>query len=172
MGNMCHDQETVCKNAKGNQHTYDMRVRPAKFPVRTWVCFFLMHAGSATGPKWKRNHTGSFLVTNDLSPLTTMIQKSRTANSSIYATELKAKSGAGVFINIEQKIVRAELSGSIVTIRFPWQQTIAMVPSVGTTVRRRTLNGEPAADIPMRLTNLHILLIDEDTRSAPVPKYL
>ena len=82
-------REQLGKCAERNKHMYDLRVRPAKFSVGTWVWFFNARRYIGRSPKWQRNYTGPFFITNILSTVTVVIQKSRSHPLVVHTDKLK-----------------------------------------------------------------------------------
>ena len=63
--------------AQRRKNHYDMRVRPAQYPVGTWVYYYLPRRRIRRSRKWQRFYEGPFLVTKLLGPVNAEIQRSR-----------------------------------------------------------------------------------------------
>ena len=74
-------RDVLGRNALRQKHAYDMRVRPIKFTVGTWVWTYSPRRYVGRSPKWQKNYSGPFLVIKVLGPVDVILQKSRRARS-------------------------------------------------------------------------------------------
>jgi len=60
--------------AQRNKHTYDVRVRPARYKVGDWVLFFNPRKHRGKQDKWRRKYTGPYLVVGVPGPVNITLQ--------------------------------------------------------------------------------------------------
>ena len=83
-------RETLAHAARRQKDRYDMRSRPARFPVGSWVWCIVPRKLSGRYQKWRRLYDGPFQVMEQLGPVTYKIQKnSRSAAWIVHVDKLK-----------------------------------------------------------------------------------
>ena len=65
------------KAAQIRKKRYDLRVKPKKFAIGTFVWYYTPRKYVGKSPKWQKFYTGPFLVVGCVSPLNYVIQKSK-----------------------------------------------------------------------------------------------
>jgi len=70
-------RENLGCRAERAKRGYDMRVRPNKYPLGTWVYYYSPRRYMGRSPKWQRMYSGPFLVVGVLGPVNVRIQASR-----------------------------------------------------------------------------------------------
>ena len=74
-------RDELGRNALRQKRAYDMRVRPIKFTVGTWVWAYSPRRYVGRSSKWQKNYSGPFLVIKVLGPVNVILRKSRRARS-------------------------------------------------------------------------------------------
>jgi hypothetical protein len=69
------------------KHTYDLRVRPAKFAPGDKVLYYTPRRYKGRSPKWTRCYTGPYEVVEQVGPVSYMIRKSARAKPLIVHTD-------------------------------------------------------------------------------------
>jgi len=64
------------KGAERRKHSYDLRVRPAKFEAGDWVYYFSPRKFVGRSPKFQRNFTGPWMIVRACGPVNYLLQKS------------------------------------------------------------------------------------------------
>ena len=72
--------------AERRKDRYDLRVRPTRYPVGTWVYHFLPRRRTGRNRKWQRFYDGPFLVTRVTGPVNVELQ--RTPKSKPFVTHV------------------------------------------------------------------------------------
>ena len=80
-------REQLKKAAERNKKNYDMRVRPLKLTVGTWVLYYSPRRYVGRSPKWQRNYLGPFRVVKIHSAVTVSIQRSHRADAMVVNTD-------------------------------------------------------------------------------------
>ena len=83
-------RDTLAHAARRRKDRYDLRSRPARFPVGSWVWCFVPRKLSGRYQKWRRLYDGPFQVMEQLGPVTYKIQKNaRSAAWIVHVDKLK-----------------------------------------------------------------------------------
>ena len=70
-------REHLGNSAERNKQYYDMRVRPQKYSVGTWVYYYSPRRYVGKSPKWQRCYSGPYLVVKVMDPVNVILQLSR-----------------------------------------------------------------------------------------------
>ena len=80
--------------AEREKHSYDLRVRPAKFKPGDWVWLYTPRRFLQRSPKWQKCYTGPYLVVQVLGPVNLMLQRSaRSKRTVVHVDKVKLFKG-------------------------------------------------------------------------------
>jgi transposase InsO family protein len=100
------------KAAETRKDRYDMRVRPTKYPVGTWVWHQVSRRRQRLSYKWQDKYDGPYLVVKEAGPVNVAIQKSPRAHAFyVHIDKLKPCFSTNLRSWIPRESARNDLNG-------------------------------------------------------------